>query len=324
MSPEEVKKFEEENMTDTQREMSEEKARKFEQREQMPPILIIYRDNDLFEKYVPGIERMLVAQGRRVEVKNFLRGTEQNEIKEWYEENLERLDGMEIISDRTAKMPWKMEDKFNTFNIKSIGELDSVLSGAMSRIFLSEESRSKLSKSMMFRDGVINPNAIREPEENVKEFFTSLVKHILVTPENIPDKVIIFPDRLVDHMSDYDGGRSYDEMKKLNAGSEFERKIAEVEKMLIEKIKGWLVDGGLNPDKIEIGDNVYSLEKYDKPNNWIIMDRHIDGVKEDVVAAKFLQMPTSNFYNTVKENKLLDYSEEELKHALKNYLEEKF
>lgn len=82
-----------------------------EQQEQLPSILIIYRGNDLFEKYVPEIARILQAKGRRVEIQNFPRGTEEDEIKEWYEENLERLTGTEIISDGTAAVPYELGGK---------------------------------------------------------------------------------------------------------------------------------------------------------------------------------------------------------------------
>src|SRR3990170_5490093 len=82
-----------------------------EQQEQLPLILIIYRDNDLFEKYVPEIARILQTKGRKVEIKNFPRGTVEYEIKGWYEENLERLAGTEIISDDTATVPYNLKEK---------------------------------------------------------------------------------------------------------------------------------------------------------------------------------------------------------------------
>ena len=91
-----------------------------EQQEQLPPILIIYRDNDLFEKYVPEIARILQAKGRKVEIKNFPRNTEGDEIKEWYEENLERLAGVEIISDKTAHVPYKFHKFEKEKGIKEI------------------------------------------------------------------------------------------------------------------------------------------------------------------------------------------------------------
>lgn len=196
MSPEEVKKFEEENMTDTEREMSEERASKFEQREQMPPILIIYRDNDLFEKYVPEIERMLTAWGRRVEVKNFPRNTEEDEIKKWYKENLEKLTGMEIISDQTALAPFNMDKEFESRGIKRNRELDYLIGQAIWKVIWDEKADKTFASPNDRETPDFQSSGIRE----LADLYSVIVKRILENQENMPNKVYVFLDRILDHL----------------------------------------------------------------------------------------------------------------------------
>ena len=59
-----------------------------------------------------------------MEIKNFPRGTEKDEIKEWYDENLERLAGTEIISDETADVPYELHEFKKEKGIKNIANLD--------------------------------------------------------------------------------------------------------------------------------------------------------------------------------------------------------
>ena len=291
--------------------------------EQKSPIFIIYRDNDLFQKQIPEMVKILSAMGRQVEVQGFSRETTEKEIKKWYEENQSELEGKEIISDRTAGIPQDMEKNMISAGTKKVGNIDNLLSGAMSKVLLGDSYDKLENSGNILSDGFIKTDTHRTPEKEVEEFFTAVVKRILDNPKNIPNKVIIFPDHIMDHISEFDGGMYYDEVKNLSADERQERR-KEATMMLIKKVKEWLEAGGLDVKKIKIGEDINRLEEFDKQNNWIIMDRHIRNRKEEVKLAKYLEIPAGNFYETARERGLLDYTDEEFTKAFSNILEEKF
>ena len=215
-----------------------------EQQEQLPPILIIYRDNDLFEKYVPEIARILQAKGRKVEIKNFPRNTEGDEIKEWYDENLERLAGMEIISDGTASVPYALNKFQKEKGIKDIADLDGLM--------------NKTTKITIFGPyktdsyGIGQPEAIRSEDQSdqLKKFFAVMVKRILENKENMPSKIYIFTDYILSHVDKvaYTGIAHEDQENS----EVFQRKLEELKKTFPEELKGSLIESGIDAEKIII------------------------------------------------------------------------
>lgn len=318
LSPEEVKKFEEENMTDIEREMSEEKARKFEQREQMSPILIIYRDNDLFEKYVPEIERMFTAQGRRIEVKNFPRGTDKNEIEEWYKENLEKLTGTEIISDQTAGVPYISSEFYKSTQekgIKRIADLDRLMNPIIERTVLGEEGIEAMS------------DTAEDQSSRWSKFFAIIMKRILENQERIPDKIYILSDHIVDHvdLAAYTD-MTYEERRK--DPDVFKRKLKELETTLPEELKKVLIESGVDAEKIIIKSENPSQkeirEEIDKEGNWVLVDRHSSIANVKMANAKNLHLPTGSFYSSASEAGLIDIPQKEFSQKLEEVLDEKF
>lgn len=294
--------------------------------EKLAPILIIYRDNDLFAKQVPEITKSFQQMGRKLETKVFPKETSADEIKNWYMQNKHVLEGVDIVSDRTASVPQDMKNEIEASGTKQIENLDSLISKAMSRVLLGESSYQKLSKNnnQVLYEGSIRRgmNFNEESTENIKEFFAAIVRRILSNPNNNPEKVVIFPSRLMDHMNEF--------------GKEIESKQA-----LIEKISEYLIEGGLDPAKLEIGDEISgegydksdyhvhaegkeTLKKFDKPNYWTIADRHVDDLKENISSAILLKMPLGNFYQSAKEQGLLNYTDEELSNVINKTLEEKY
>jgi len=297
-----------------------------EQQEQLPPILIIYRDNDLFEKYVPEIARILQAKGRKVEIKNFPRNTEGDEIKEWYEENLERLAGVEIISDKTAHVPYKFHKFEKEKGIKEIGDLDRDLINQTimatmwgekaNLVFTSPDRGLSVEQRLTFEDQQWN------------ETYQVIIKRILESQENIPNNVYIFSDHILDHIN----LEAYTEKD----GDELSQKeMEEFAEMFLEKLKRTLVESGIDAGKIVIKSekpNQQEFQEIDQAGNWVIIDRHskmFGGYNDNGVYgttfsfAKCLNLPNSSFYSSAREVGLINIPEEEFSQNLEKVIDEK-
>jgi len=69
--------------------------------EEKVPFILAYRDNKLFQEYVPVIEDFLKEQGYPVSIQSFPVGTPPEEIKKWFEEHKSELEGKNILCDNT-------------------------------------------------------------------------------------------------------------------------------------------------------------------------------------------------------------------------------
>ena len=297
-----------------------------EQQEQLPLILIIYRDNDLFEKYVPEIARILQAKGREVEIKNFPRGAEEDEIEEWYDENLERLAVTEIISDKTARVPYDLKEK----GIRNTVNLDTLMNRA-TKITIFGQYESKY--------GDDRPEVMKGDNrpDQLREFFTVMMKRILENQENAPNNTYIFTDHILDHVDkEVYTGIAYKDWK---GNDVYERKLEELKKTFPEELKKLLTGNGIDAEKIIIKSEKPSPEEFqeiDQAGNWVIIDRHSYMFKEvvgydqgrnpkyreTVAKAKILYLPTESFYDSARETGLIDIPNKEFSQNLEKVIDE--
>ena len=294
-----------------------------EQQEQLPQILIIYRDNDLFEKYVPEIARIIQIKGREVEIKNFPRGAEEDEIKKWYEENMERLAGTEIISDKTADIPYKLDKLKEEKGIKNIGNLDRDLIDRTIKATMWGEKADLVFNAPDWGLPVEQRRTLEDQRWN--ETYPVITKRILENQENMPNNVYIFSDRILDHvdLAVYTGidSKDRDANKEL-----FQRKMEELEKIFPEKLKRTLVESGIDAEKIVIKSeepNQQELQEIDQAGNWVIIDRHSNMFRNVLRNAKCLNLPESSFYDSAREAGLIDIPEEEFSQNLEKVIDEK-
>jgi hypothetical protein len=135
--------------------------------EKLPPILLIYRDNDLFQKAVPEIEKQLISLGHKVEIERFSKETDKRDIEKWVKEHKERFENKEILGDETCG--W--------------GKLDSFVNVSISEAVLGKDN------------------------EYTKGVISKIVKNILLNKENMPNYVEIVSAHLLDHkpLSDLKG-----------------------------------------------------------------------------------------------------------------------
>jgi len=307
-------------------------------------LIFIYRDNNLFRRYMPIATKIITEMGHKISVYAFPEGTSEEEIENWLEKNKNSIyqENLFITDDTVyfaaSNLPKSEKSKFVHRHI-SLG-LDKIIRQAFLRILF--KSEEKLLQEMLSKEAKSAMHDFYGKEEN-RIIFTSIVKSILRNPENVPEKVIIFTSNLSDHVTDLGlkelGGklleaqRQEDEKLKLEMYTQIDETIANM-------IKDWLIECGIEPSKIEIvktGDlSKYSEVPYserlkiikgvDKPNVWVIADRHIR-ISSDYgpyTMAKLFGMPVGSFVDdAMKAYHMFSFSEEEIESALRETLKER-
>lgn len=299
---------------------------KVEEMKRHAPLYFIYRDNALFKKHVPIILKNLTEMGRPADIQIFPEGTRKEDIKKWYEENKKLLSKKAIVSDETADIPYEMDDEVKyELGARNVEGVDRLI--------------NKVLKKILF--GEVEPNGNIETS---KRFITTIIKNILNNPDQRPEKVLLLSSNMGDHLYDLD-------REKLKEGEKDNKDYAwtkEAREYVTAKVKGWLVEGGLKSEQIEIiSDDIAGklnivpgnyfdseqkkfLEKLDQPNTWIITDRHtgIDNNESKtnvpIRSAIVLKMPLGNFYHEAKNHNLIYSSEEEIENEWKNVLKNEF
>jgi len=83
-----------------------------EQEKKPLPIALVYRDNELFQRYVPRIAEILESFGRQVETHVIPREMETRDIQDWTMKNIQNFNGRLIVSDRTCAESMKVPLSF--------------------------------------------------------------------------------------------------------------------------------------------------------------------------------------------------------------------
>lgn len=261
--------------------------------------IIIYRNNDLFEKYVSQ------AVGN-IQTKVFPKGTSEGTIQKWMEENGETLlKNKRIIIDETCmgqlKPPYNRYDNTN---------LDDILFYCL-RSFLGEEILSKQ----------VVDNEYQADRNNYVKTLSLIIRFVLRSG-NTPKQVVLLKDNLLDHCWGKGEGEIIPKLK-----SEYKRegrdwgvdKINNTEELItaeiIKAVKEGLVGGGISAEKItvdEIGCETKKLLGLDKEGFWVVADRHCayrNYIKFQ--RAKLLYLPHGNLVETVAKEGLITVEESE-------------
>ena len=306
-----------------------EKDKKREMKKEAP-LFFIYRDNTLFKKHFPIIQKKLAEMGRAVDKQIFPQGTQEKDIQQWYEENKEMLSKKAIISDRTAEAPYEMADEVKyELGARQVEYLDKLVSDVLMKV--------------LFNDAI--PESGDGNIETSKAFITTIIKNILKNPDQHPKKVLLLSSNMGDHLYEFD--REKEENAEKDGKKDFSY-TKEAREYVTIKIKEWLVECGLESEKIEvIQDEIHGelnivpghyfdsrqkkfLEKLDQPDTWIITDRHtgIDNNESEsnapIHSAIVLKMPTGNFFDEAKNHNLISSSEENLENEWEKVLKNEF
>lgn len=280
------------------------------EREEKPlPIALVYRDNELFQRYVPKVAEILGSLGRQVETHVIPRETDLRAIQDWTMKNIQDFNGRLIVSDGTCAEGMKVPLSFGPRLKKPVsfqekpGYLDEICNRAPEMAVLGKDWISRLEYT-------------GDPAQREKSF-REILKRVFENPENIPAQVSVLLPRLADH---WGGIRERD-----NAESE----VAEI-------LKRVLAESGLPEDRVSVDEQAdsESVREVDRPGNWILADRHFLGWKptdgrpkadlERLSNARVFYIPMGNFVRSLLDNGLLPPKEEELDQTMREMLEEEF
>lgn len=115
------------------------------------PLIIVYRDNDLFREYVPFIRDVLEERGYHVELQAFPPETDEEEIKKWYLEHSRDLGTKNIIADGTSIYASGYNWEAGRYNLPASINLDELIQSAtiesiMGPVEKLEETQKKFGK----------------------------------------------------------------------------------------------------------------------------------------------------------------------------------
>ncbi len=286
---------------------------KVEEMKRHAPLSFIYRDNALFKKHIPIILKNLAEMGRPADVQIFPEGTQKEDIKKWYKENKELLSKKAIVSDVTAGIPYEMQGEVKyELGARKIEDLDGIIEKVLEKILFGEVGLESDEYGNI---------------ETSKRFMTAIIKNILKNPDQFPKKVLLLSSKMGDHLYQFD-------IEKVKEGEKENKEYTQTEEAceyVTAKIKEWLIECGLESEKIEVIQGGITSEKLYHPDTWIITDRHT-GLKNNEnesetntpIHSTVLKMPIVNFFDEAKKHNLIYFSEEEIENEWKNVLKNEF
>jgi hypothetical protein len=282
--------------------------------------------------------------GRKVSVQAFQEGTSKEEIQNWLEENKNSIyQENGFITDWTVRMTFDYPVDLK-FENRDIGRLDEIIRKSLLRLLL--KSEEEVLKNLLAGEEGKGSPYVKDMEEN-KIIFTSVIKNMLQDPENVPKKVYVFSYRMIDHISVLGKDPLYEELTGKMAEAQNQEDKSRFKKIYTQTsetianniVKNWLIEGGIEPSKIVIVTEDFSqystvpisersklIREVDKPNVWIIADRHqrIPSLYGPFTSAKFFQWPIDSFIHDVINiySNMFSFSEEEIENALRESLKE--
>lgn len=311
---------------------------------ELPPVFIIYRENDLFTQQIPYFVEALGSGGRKVEVKIFPSRTEEKYIAEWAKNNEDLLKNHEVIIDRTFYRSIKeagvfSEDDRKHFTKSNFPDLDKKETGRISDVKFSDRLLDSLSDRVAYWAIFEKPIEVSstnmygkvtkqlvEPEdftsieantlEDNKMLYSLLFSKILSNKENHPKKIFISLDHIMDHIN-------FSEFKDESGDTREDSGI-----LFANTLKEWLKNNGIEENQISILEEGSNIQQSDEDNNWLIIDRHVwsseESKKRVITKAKILGLPFSDFVKDAYDEKILSLTEDSIKAGWENIAKGKF
>lgn len=243
---------------------------------------IIYRDNDLFQEYIPEIEKYFKSLNGNVRFTSFPKGTDENIIRDWYKQNRDNLAGKVLLTDNTCSPKYR-EVEASKASVK--GGLDQILSQAFTDTLGDEIGKKNFAEKI-------------DSLETYDQIFPKIFKMLFSKKELLPNEVHIIENYISAHIEHL----TPDAEKDIEAGTKKETVIA-------KRFKKYIEDAGFPSGSIAIQNDI--LKEIDKKNNWILVDRHNRNL-ESVTEATTIDLPFGSFIQSVEKHGLIEFPKEKM------------
>lgn len=276
------------------------------------PIRIVYRENDLFPNYVSEIKNYLESKGRKVDVTSFPEGTEEENIKKWFKGNVSSLEKEILLTDYTCNFPYMNRGELPPANeeLKKIRYSSEILDEIIEKSHLASLIQLSGAEGFKFLKSMENLGKFKVGLNDYKGVYESLFKTILNSSKKEPEKIYLIQKYLNSHFYP-------DELQ-----GKFSKR-SEEEKFISSLFEEYLIGAGIPKEKIKTLENLdYSqINNIDKPDNWIVIDRHNDN-KDHIKNANLLMLPFEHLIEKIDIHKK-DMTDEVVKH-IKTFVDEMF
>lgn len=295
--------------------------------ERKPKVFVAYRNNDFFVEFVPKIINDLKRRDIPVETKIFPKGTPDEEIKKWAEENRHILTEKELILDATIRRNLGSTNDLTVKKSKQGGSsyLDSIFEEVSGRAILGSEFLDKIEEGNMYRERKsLKERTDEERWELTKSGFQEIMRNLIEANGEQPDQIILVIKKLADHdpFTLLWQDKLPDKKKPYIRFEETREQYGDPK--AVEIIAEWLKELGISEDKI-IKANDINTELIDKSNNFVILDRHTK-LSFQPNHSKVLKMPMPNLWESARKYGLKiepDKLNDELQKVLDRDFEEK-
>lgn len=273
----------------------------------MKTVAIIYRANDLFEKWVDTIASITKKLGFKVEIKEFSQGTQYEDIKKWYMSS--NLAEKIVLTDGTCSFPWEISKDIKKIIAKDFQyALDDFLEKSIMITVLGKSIQMLTKKT---NDHIyLNESSLETLRTFLKIMISQMAK---------PKSVYIITKKLTDHDPFYS--------RRESASNEEELLMLELE--AAHEIKDVLKNNGVV--EIYILNDIQKEDMFviDESENWIIVDRHFKGTDLEKRFQRFhnanlLSLPIGNFYKDALEQGLISADDKKLRKNLEKIIKGNF
>lgn len=172
------KEFIEESMKEATK-VNEELSRKESREKEEKPFFFVYRENDLFKKYVPFIQNLLEEKGFMVNLQSFPAGTPEEKIKNWYLAHQAELQSKNILADNTSKNSCGYDEK-GSRNLKSKINLDQLMNQAAVEAITGDTTLAKRLENKIYNN-LNNPEKLHEAKQEYLSALGKIYKNILIS-----------------------------------------------------------------------------------------------------------------------------------------------
>lgn len=280
-------------------------------------LFLVYRSNELFDLYIPQMERVLNHLGYyEVETKKFP-AIADAEIKKWLQENPKLKAGV-LLGDNTCHEAHPDYFVGDTIVIDKVFDFYCVW-----MILFGEEN---FSKYLCFPDNDKKKISLLEFErmrgwkdykiyEDVNSKMLILLVSRVLKKHGMPKGVFISMDKILDHsplsFSIFEDGESVEEVD--NEEKKMRREIIlKYRERAAGKLRDWFVKAGIPPEIIKIISGGLSKDE-DHHGVWFVVDRHS---KKTSLLAKVFHIPLGNLLEEFREAKMFEISQNEMNASL--------